>query len=224
MASWRILLGVLIASALGCAGPPATPGTPGALDKYRVAPPDVLQVSVRPAPEITRELVVRPDGRVSFDLIGEVEVEGKTIEEIQREITARVEQFIVHPDVTVLLQTSASRVYYVFGEVQKPGAYPLIGHVTALQALGQTGGPTHFANLDGARLVRPTEGQGQRYPVDFDAIAKKGDATTNYELQPGDVIYVPPAATARLGYAIGVIFFPIQQLIGLGGRAVNVVY
>jgi polysaccharide export outer membrane protein len=217
MAAWRVVVGILIFFSLGCGMPPGTPGTPSQADKYRVAPPDVLLISVRPAPEISREVVVRPDGRISFDLIGEVDVEGKTIEEIQREITARVEQFIVHPDVTVILGSSNSRVYYVFGEVRSPGAYPLIGHVTALQALGTARGGGNFADLSDARLVRPTEGKGLRYPVNFVEIAQEGDASTNYELQPGDVIYVPPRSSAVIGYALGVILFPIQQIIGLGG-------
>jgi polysaccharide export outer membrane protein len=222
MTAWRVLAGTLIFLMLGCGTTPGTPGTPAQTDKYRVAPPDVLMISVRPAPEINRDVVIRPDGRISFDLIGEVDVEGKTVEEIQKEITARIEQFIVHPDVTVILQTSNSRTYYVFGEVGSPGAYPLIGHVTALQALGGAGGGTRFANLGAARLVRPTEGKGLRYPVKFDQIAFDGNAATNYELQPGDVIYVPPSTSAKIGYAIGVMLFPIQQILGLGGRFIPV--
>jgi polysaccharide export outer membrane protein len=218
-----LLLGILCLSALACATPPATPGTPAQTTKYRVSPPDVLQISVRPAPEINRTVIVRPDGRISFDLIGEVVVEGKTVEEIQREITARIEQFIVHPDVTVVLKNSNSRRYYIFGEVKKPGAYALIGHVTALEALGSAGGPTRFASLGSARLVRPSEGKGLRYAVNFKQISRYGDSATNYELQPGDVIYVPPTLSARIGYAIGVIFFPIQQILGLGGKATNVI-
>ena len=217
----RVLLGVLITGSLGCAGPSASPGTPAQTTKYRVAPPDVLLISVRPEPGITREVLIRPDGRISFDLIGEVDVEGKTIEEVQKEINARIEQFIVHPDVTVILQQSSSRVYFVLGEVMRPGTYPLIGHVTAVQALGGAGGGTRFSSLGNARLVRPSEGRGLRYHVDFTAITRSGDAATNYELQPGDVIYVPPTISAKIGFAIGVIFFPIQQLIGLGGGLVR---
>ena len=225
MKAWGVLLGtVILFVTTGCGLPPASPGTPAQQTKYRISPPDVLMISVRPEPEIVREVVVRPDGRISFDLIGEVDVEGKTVDEVHREITARIEQFIVHPDVTVLLQSSNSREYYVFGEVNRPGSYPLVGHVTALEALGSAAGPTHFASLNGARLVRPTEGKGLRYPIRFKDISQGGDAATNYELQPGDVVYVPPNVMARIGYGVGIIFFPIQQLIGLGGRATSIIF
>jgi polysaccharide export outer membrane protein len=178
-------------------------------------------ISVRPAPEITRQVVVRPDGRISFDLIGELEVQGKTVDEVRGEVTARMKEFIVHPDVTVILSQSNSRLYFMFGEVRRPGSYPLIGHVSAVQALASAGGPTRFSNLDAARLVRPTEGQSLSYAVDFEEITERGDATTNYELQPGDIVYVPPNVFARIGYALGVVLFPFQQIIGLGSQVVR---
>jgi polysaccharide export outer membrane protein len=178
-------------------------------------------ISVRPEPEIARQVTVRPDGRISFDLIGDLAVQGKTVDEVRREVTARMAEFIVHPDVIVILSQSNSRKYFMFGEIRRPGSYPLIGHVSALQALASAGGPTRFSNLDEARLVRPTEGQSLTYSVDFEEITKRGDATTDYELQPGDIVYVPPNIFARIGYALGVVLFPFQQIVGLGSRVVR---
>lgn len=214
MVCCRMVTTILIVSTLGCATPPMLPAeVPSQQLQYYVAPPDVLMISVRPTPEITRTVTIRPDGRISFDLIGELEVQGKTVEEIQREIASRMEEYIVHPDVTVILSQSNSRQYFVFGEVMRRGAYPLIGRVDAVGALASAGGPTRFAKMGAARLVRPTEALALAYRVDFEEIARRGDASTNYELQAGDIIYVPPRMFAQIGYEIGLIFFPLQQIL-----------
>jgi polysaccharide export outer membrane protein len=216
MSHARAALAVVLLCGAGCIAPAApAPGRPAAEPEYRVAPPDQLAISVRPAPEINRAVTVRPDGKISFDLIGDVEVAGKTIREIRDVIEQRLKEFVVHPDVTVVLAQSTSRRYYVLGEVRAPGAYSLIGDVTALHAISNAGGLTHFANKGGIRLVRPGE-SGVAYEVDFAEISQYGNAATNHHLQPGDVIYVPPNGFAQVGYAIGVVLFPIQQIIGLG--------
>jgi polysaccharide export outer membrane protein len=195
-----------------------SPGEPIAPPLYRVAPPDGLNVSVRPEPVMARQLTIRPDGHISFDLIGDVQVEGKTVDEIRVEIQRRLREFIVSPDVTVELTATNSRRYYIFGEVRAPGSYPLLGRTTAVEALAQARGETRFASLNSARLVRYMPENSGVYGVRYSDIMKRGDPRTNYELQPDDVIYMPPTTSARIGYAIQVIFFPIQQILGLGGR------
>ncbi len=185
--------------------------------EYHLAPPDELSITVRPEPEIARKLIVRPDGRISFDLIGDVDVRGRTIDDVRLEMTRRLKEFIVQPDVTVTLTESKSRTFYIFGEVMRPGAYPLIGDVTALYALGMAGGSTKFADENGARLVRPSAEGELTYPVYYRSMTRSGFGQTNYVLQPGDVIYVPATITATIGYAIQTIFFPIQAFMGLGG-------
>lgn len=212
---------LLCAASLACSTPAGNPGVPSLEAEYHIAPPDVLRVTVRPEPEIARELTVRPDGRVSVDLIGDVDVRGRTVEDVRLEIARRLKEFIVQPDVTVQLVKSESRTYFVFGEVARPGAYPLIGDVSALKALGMAGGPTRFASQDSARLVRPSPEGDLVYGVHFEAMTQYGYGQTNYLLRPGDVIYVPPNGFAKVGYALGVIFFPLQQILGLGGTVIN---
>jgi polysaccharide export outer membrane protein len=218
MANARAALAVVLmwGTVTGCVSPAVpAPGRPPTEPEYRIAPPDVLSVSVRPAPEINRKLVVRPDGKISFDLVGDVEVAGKTVREVRDVIEDRLKEFVVHPDVTVILDESKSRRFYVLGEVYRPGAYTLVGDVSALRAIAGAGGVTRFANKGGIRLVRPGT-PGVAYEVDFDDISRYGNAETNHPLQPGDVIYVPPNGFASVGYAIGIVLFPIQQIIGLG--------
>jgi len=213
--------GPLFALALLCAacatnsGHP--PGVPSLQAEYHLAPPDTLTIVVRPEPAIERVLVVRPDGRISLDLIGDVEVRGRTVEDVRNEVTRRLKEFIVQPDVTVTLTKSESRTFYIFGEVGRPGAYPLIGDVTALYALGIAGGSTKFASENSAMLVRPSPEGELTYPVYYASITREGRGETNYMLQPGDVIYMPPTWSAKIGYAIQNFTYPITAILGLGG-------
>lgn len=214
----RAALGALAAACAACVSSAGHPGMPSLQAEYHLAPPDELSITVRPEPEIARKLIVRPDGRISFDLIGDVDVRGRTIDDVRLEMTRRLKEFIVQPDVTVTLTKSESRTFYVFGEVMRPGAYPLVGDVTALYALGMAGGSTKFADENDAKLVRPSSEGELTYPVYYRSMTREGYGQTNYVLQPGDVIYVPPTITATIGYAIQTIFFPIQAFMGLGGN------
>ena len=216
-----VLFSVVCLAALGCTTSAGSPGLPSLQAEYRIAPPDVLEVTVRPDPQIERELTVRPDGRISFDLIGDVDARGHTIEEVRTEISTRLKEFIVQPDVTVLLKISNSRTFFILGEINRPGAYPIVGDVTAVHALGAAGGPTRMASLDNAWLVRPSPEGELTYPIHFSAITESGYGQTNYLLQPGDIVYVPPNLSARIGYALQLIFYPLQQVLGLGGTVIN---
>ncbi len=230
-----VLSGLCIVCAAACAGPPSTTrdSAPPSNVSYRLAPPDVLQIVVRgvapiqdsngntASAAIEREVAVRPDGKISLDLIGEVDAQGKTVAEVRNEISTRLQEFIRAPDVTVILRESNSRRYYVLGEVNRIGAFPLIGEVTAVEALAQAGGPTVLANVNGAWLSRPEGEQKVVYRIKYDDITR-GDGATNYALRPGDVVYVPPGVSARIGNALQVIFYPLQQIIGLGNGARSV--
>lgn len=226
MTRWTALVALLcLAGGTGCIGPaPMSVGAPTAPPLYRVAPPDVLAVTVRPEPVMARQVTIRPDGHISFDLVGDVDVEGKTVDEIRVEIQTRLAEFIVSPDVTVELVTTNSRRYYIFGEVRSPGSYALLGRTTAIEALAQARGETRYASLNAARLVRYMPENTGVYGIRYADIMKRGDPGTNYELQPDDVIYVPPGLSAKIGYAIQIIFFPVQQILGLGGSVARAAY
>jgi polysaccharide export outer membrane protein len=230
-----ILAGLCILCAAACITPPSATrdSSPPPNVAYRLAPPDVLQIVVRGvAPiqdsagntvnsSIEREVAVRPDGQISFDLIGEVNAQGKTVGEVRSEIATRLQEFIRAPDVTVILRQSNSRRYYVLGEVNRVGAFPLVGEVTAIEALAQAGGPTVLASANGSWLSRPEGENKVVYKIKFDDITR-GDGSTNYALRPGDVVYVPPGVSAQIGRVLQVLFYPLQQIIGLGNGARSV--
>jgi len=225
MRIWTVALLLVVGMTGGaCVVPPSGGGgtPPPELGEYRLAPPDQLQIIVRGVDlEINRQVGVRPDGRISFDLVGDIEVLGKTMPEVRTELQRRLQEFIRTPDVTVILGASNSRRYYVFGEVNRVGAFALDGEVTAVEALAAAGGPTIFANVNSSWLARPSDENPRTYRIYYDRIMQRSDSTTNYTLQPGDVIYVPAGFSAQLGNALRVIFYPIQQIIGLGGNLVR---
>jgi polysaccharide export outer membrane protein len=210
-----------VAVAAGCATP-AAPPTPKPSGTYRVSAPDELLVLVMPEPQIVRQTVVRPDGMISVDLVGDVQAAGRTVEEIAAEIQKRIASYIRGPRVTVSLVVSRSQSVTILGEVLRPASFPLTKETRIAEALGHVNGPTLLAAKSRIKVVR-NEGQTTRvFQVNLDAI-EDGDLSTNLVLAGGDVVVVPPTVSASIGYAIRGFFFPLQMLLGVGGPATRTV-
>jgi polysaccharide export outer membrane protein len=213
-----VALGALgLATALGCASAqPAPPGT-RETTAYRVAPPDELRISVLPDPEIDRSVTVRPDGRISIDLVGDVQASGRTPEEIAADVQQRIAKYKRDPVVTVTVVRSMSTAITVLGEVLGPQTFPLDKDTRLAEALGKVGGTTLMAARSRIRIVRPqVDGDTQVFHANLDAITK-GDLSTNLLLREGDIIYVPPSYPAQIGYWIAGLLYPVNQLLGTGG-------
>jgi len=216
-----LLLALGLAACAGTAGPPG--GGPDAMGAYRVGPPDQLRISILPDPVIEREVVVRPDGMISVDLVGDVPAAGRTTEEIAGDIETRIARFKRDARVTVSLAAALSSEVTVLGEVGRPSTFPLSRQTRVVEAIGTVNGTTIFANKDSIRLIRAGEGRAAVYRVDLAAI-QRGDMRTNYVLQGGDLIYVPPGIMASIGYGLQGLLFPIQQLFGFGASVATTVY
>ena len=121
---------------------------------YRLGAEDVLLVSVWKDEQLTREVVVRPDGMFSFPLVGDIQAENQTVEDIRGELVKRITKYIPNPNVSVSVTKVASYKVYVVGRVNKPGEY-VIGHYTdVLQALSLAGGLTPFAGENDIKVMR----------------------------------------------------------------------
>lgn len=182
-----LLLGGLLLG--GCAheqtvAPPATAEEP-----YRIGKEDVLDVSVWRDPDLSRTLPVRPDGFITLPMVGEVQAEGRTTVELEQEIAHRLEKYIQTPRVTVMVREVNSARVYVTGEVQKPGAFPLRGQVTVLQALAMAGGLTEFADRNGMMVIRANN--GPHIPVRYSDLIERRAQGSDFPLQPGDTVVVP---------------------------------
>lgn len=157
---------------------------------YRLGPEDQLRISVWDSKELTLDLVVRPDGKISMPLLQDVPAEGLTAAQLAANIQDGLSAFIVNPQVTVIvLQVNAPK-YYVLGYVGHPGTYPLRGDTSVLQALALAGGLTQFASPRSIKLIRATRGKQEVRKINYYNIIDDG-GEGNFLLKSGDTIVVP---------------------------------
>jgi polysaccharide biosynthesis/export protein len=205
--------------ALACAHSPTPPPDVRYVD-YLIGPPDKLTVTILPDPAVVENVVVRPDGMITIQLIGDVPAGGKTTEQVATDIQNRISRFKRGALVTVALSGAESPVVTVFGEVRNPTTFPLTRQMRIIEAIGTVGGPTLFADDDEIQLVRP--GTPTRViEVDIDAI-QDGDLRTNVQVYGGDIVYVPPTALASVGYFFQQLLFPFTPFFGAAGVAAGV--
>lgn len=179
----------------------------------RLGKSDVLKISVYDEPDLSVENIpVRPDGRISFPLVGDVQAEGRTVDELSVDLTERLRKYVLAPKVTVIVQQFNSLNYTIYGEVVKPGVYPLQTDVTIADAIARAGGlnkgqfrasSVELADLTHAFIAR----QGQVLSVDFVRLVRQGDLRFNIRLQPGDYISIPSGLSKEV-YIIGEVNAP----------------
>jgi len=186
--SWRRCGEALLAALLAAAAPWAAAQDESS---YRLGPEDVLEISVWKEEALKKDVLVRPDGGLSFPLIGDVQAAGKTVEELRTEIAKRLEKFIPDPVVSVLLQKVVSNKIFVIGRVTKPGDFPAGRYVDVLQALSMAGGLTPFADEKDICVLRREGGEQRVFHFDFKAVSRGEKLEQNLRLQGGDVVVVP---------------------------------
>ena len=163
----------------------------GGAVRYEVQPSDVLQVSVWREPELTQQVIVRPDGAFSFPLVGEVNAVGKTVEELRKEIVQALTRIIPDVVVTVAVIEIKGNKVYVIGQVNQPGEFIVNPRVDVIQALSLAGGTTAFASPSEIFVLRRDNGQQKRLPFNFEAVLRGRDLEQNVLLRSGDVVVVP---------------------------------
>lgn len=174
--------------------PPFT-AHPEAVANYHIGVDDQLQVTVWQNPELSVSVPVRPDGKITVPLIGDVAAGGQTPTQVASEIQEKLKSFVRDPQVAVIVTQLRSHEYLtrvsVTGAVQHPVSAPYHQGMTVLDAILAAGGVNVFAAADDTVLYRKVNGVTKAYRVRLDQILKSGDLATNYPLQPGDVITVP---------------------------------
>lgn len=194
-----LVLGVVL---YGCAtAPPAYEAAPGMetpSSAMTLGPGDVIEVKYRFWPELDDQQTVRPDGKISLQLIDEVEVKGLTPEELDTRLTELYASKLKNPDITVIVRSLANQNIYVGGEVVNPGLIPLQGNLTALQAVINAGGFTEGAKPEEAIVIRKgPENRPVPIRVDLDEAIYGNNGGGNLMLQASDVVYVPKTAIAK---------------------------
>ena len=192
-----LLIAVMICGAAGCVEeqinykvdlvPPSD---------FLLGPEDVLIVTVWKNQDLSREVVIRPDGMISMPLIGDVPAANLTANNLAKRISDRLTEYMASPIVSVQLKEVNSYFIYVLGEVSKPGKYPLKSYANVMQGISLAGGFAPFARKNKIKVLRvTTNGSNEKHqieiPVQYDDILKGNATVGNFYLRSGDVIVVP---------------------------------
>jgi polysaccharide export outer membrane protein len=186
---------VVILGVWGCAEQPkyAVEYTPPV--EFFLGPEDVLVVTVWKNQDLSREVVIRPDGLISMPLIGDVPAAGLTGDVLAKRISERLTEFMASPTVSVQVKEVNSYFIYVMGEVQKPGKYPLKSYASVMQGVSLAGGFTPFAAKNKMQVLRSIK-NGKEFsqvqiPVSYGDVVSGKPMSGNFYLKSGDVIVVP---------------------------------
>jgi polysaccharide export outer membrane protein len=163
----------------------------GVAPDYTVGPEDVLEISVWKEEGLKKEVLVRPDGGISFPLVGDMQATGKTAHQIQGEIAKRLEKFIPDPVVSVAVLKVVGNRIYVIGKVNKPGEFVAGRYVDVLQALSMAGGLTPFAAENNIKVLRKENGKDLVFPFRYSQVKRGDNLDQNIMLKGGDVVVVP---------------------------------
>ena len=161
------------------------------LNTYKIEPEDVLEIHVWKEEELQKEVVVRPDGGVSFPLVGTVHAAGKTTSELESALVKQLSEYIPDVVVTVAVKELNGLRIYVNGKVKNPGEYELGRYVDVLQALSLAGGLTPFADGNDIRILRREEGREVMFRFNYGQVQKGRKLEQNIVLQPNDIVLVP---------------------------------
>jgi len=163
--------------------------------EYEIGIGDQLYINVWQNPDLSLSMLVRPDGKISVPLLGDVTAIGISAAELSAQLSERLSQFIRSPKVTIIVTSPVSAEFFtrvrITGAVQAPQSIPYRQGMTILDLVLQAGSLTPFANGDDAILYRKTSEGTKGYQIKLNRIIKKGDISTNYELRPSDILIVP---------------------------------
>jgi polysaccharide export outer membrane protein len=180
-----VMIAVLAAVPVLAQAPP-----PQQLDKdYIIGPEDLLEIQVWGNKDLNQIVFVRPDGRTSLPLVGEIGVAGKTVQQLQDHLTNVYEKTVKGAVVTVIVKEIRSRPVYFVGGFGKPGVMQLTRELTLLQAISVVGGVVPNADAEKGFVLRGEK----RIPIDFNRLVQRGDMSQNPKLEPGDSVVVPLA-------------------------------
>ena len=186
-----LVLGGPLLAAVARGQDQAAAAGPEAGGDYEIGAGDLLQVFVWKEPELTRDVTVRLDGKISVPLLGDVTAAGLSPQRLGEELTRSLSRFVETPRVTVGVSQAVSSRFYVVGQVGKPGEFRLTVPTTVLQGLALAGGFREFAKTDDIVIIRQQRGPQVVLSVNYKKLAEGKDVSQNVMLKPGDTIVVP---------------------------------
>ncbi len=182
--------GVAPAGAKQAGQPPASDAADVPAD-FVIGPEDVLGVVFWRETELSGDVTVRPDGKITLPVIGEIEAAGLRPLDLQAQIASRATKYLTDPNVAVVVRTINSRRIFVTGRVTAPGAHLLKGPLNVVQALALAGGLTEYANAKNIAILRTVDGRTERFKFNYKDVAAGKNLEQNILLRPGDTVVVP---------------------------------
>lgn len=176
----------------GSGGGGAASVAPAALaPDYRIGPEDVLNVVFWRDTELSAEVMVRPDGKISLPLLNDVQAAGYTPDELRQNLMEAAKKFIEEPNASVVVKTVNSRKVFITGMISKPSAYPLVGSMNVLQLIALAGGLQEYADKDKIQIVRVSNGKTDYFKFNYSEVMRQKNVQQNIDLRPGDTVVVP---------------------------------
>lgn len=176
------------------APPPGAASQAGAVAvgaEYVIGPEDVLGIVFWREPEISGDVTVRPDGRVTLPLIGELRAEGLSPDQLRAQIQTAAAKYVTDANVAVVIRQINSRKVFVTGKVTTPGTFSLAGPRTVMQVIALAGGLNEYADADNITVLRNKNGKAQSFKFNYKDVARGRKLEQNILLEPGDTVVVP---------------------------------
>lgn len=158
---------------------------------YLIGPGDVLDISVWKNEDLTKQVPVLPDGKISFPLIGEIMAKGKTVRQLKNELEKQIARYMPDPVLTIAVRQVNSLLVYVIGKVNNPGIFALSTNINVLQGLAMAKGLNVFAKRDKIKIFRQEGGATRIFDFKYDEVSEGNNLEQNIQLQRGDIIVVP---------------------------------
>lgn len=169
----------------------SAPAAAGATADYVIGPTDVLSIVVWGERDLSSEVTVRPDGKISLPLINDVVAGGLTPEQLRQRLTDSAKRFVESPEVTVVVRQVNNNRAFITGQIAHPGPYVLSGPTTVLQLIAMAGGFTDFADQKHVLITRIENGVQRAFTFNYDDVVKRQDMRQNLVLKAGDTVVVP---------------------------------
>lgn len=191
-------------------GEASTTQKPKELVEYIIGAEDVLNISVWQNPDLDKEVIVRPDGMLSFPLVGDIQASGLTVTQLDQQLTERLKEYIKYPEVSISIKKLGGKKVIVLGEVMHPGVYSVTGTRNILEAISLAGGFTNNAVTSSVVVIRGSFDNPKAERINLTK-ALSGDIRQNVVLNSEDVIFVPKKFIANLNYFLSQILDPLSK-------------
>jgi polysaccharide export outer membrane protein len=158
---------------------------------YLIGPADVLSIVFWRDKDMSADVVVRPDGKISLPLLDEIQAAGLTPEQLRAHLAAAAAKYVEEPNATVVVKEIHSRKVFITGQVAKPGTYDLVGDLTVLQLIAMAGGLQEYADAKSIVVLRTENGRQQSHKFNYKDVIRQKHVEQNMVLKPGDTVVVP---------------------------------